>query len=267
MTIAPVTPLRPVRKLISLIPDTDLSRLLAAAFDMAKTDPRILEMIDRDRDAYALGKKKERLEDAAWLMSRGSPFQGFDLEVEENWASSLDLGAGRPRMPAILVLVFILYRGFRRGFKDRDTATDLAESRTLEVVLANSNISMPGASTIIDNANAVQTATLEFILDVQISQAVHEGLDDFKHLTFDSTKVEANSAFPTDSGLIIGMLERVEHMLLKLGDYGISLRLPSAMTRMIKVVRDLHKQIQLSCGKKNSAKKRVKLSAHSQICG
>jgi hypothetical protein len=118
---------------------------------------------------------------------------------------------------------------------------------------------MPGASTIIDNANAVQVATREFIVDAQIRQVLREGLDDFKNLTFDSTKVEANSTFPTDSGLIAGLLERAEHMLRLLADHGIKLQLPAITASAIKMIRDLHKQIQLSCGKKNSANKRVKL--------
>ena len=259
MPMATVTLLRPIHKLIPIIPDTDLSRLLAAAYALVAAEPRILELIDSDRDAYALAKKKERLEDDTWLKSRGSPLQGFDVGEDANWATGLELGTGRPRMPAILVLIFILYRGYRRGFKDRDTATDLAESRTLEIVLANLALSMPGASTIIDNANAVLPETLEFILDAQLRQVLREGLDDFDKLTFDSTKVEANSKFPTDSGLIMGLVERAEHMLRLLADHGIKLRLPAAMDRMIKTIRDLHKQIQLSCGKKNSKQKRVKL--------
>ena len=109
-------------------------------------------------------------------------------------------------MPAILVLTFVLCRGYFGGFKDRQTATNLAESRTLEIILANLGLSMPGASTIIDNGNALRPATLEFIVDAQIRQALRENLDDFKKLTFDSTKVEANSSWPTDSGLIMGLV-------------------------------------------------------------
>ncbi len=259
MSMGNVTPLRPIRKLIPLIPDSDVSRLIAEAYALAASEPRILELIDSDRDAYAISKKRDRLEDQAWLSSRGSLLPGFDDEVDANWATDLELGSGRPRMPAILVLTFILCRGYFGGFKDRKTATNLAESRTLEIVLANLGINMPGASTIIDNANAVQTATLEFIVDAQIRQVLFEGLDDFKKLTFDSTKVVANSTFPTDSGLIAGLLERAEHMLRLLADHGITLRLPAITGIAVKTIRDLHQQIQLSCGKKNGAKKRVKL--------
>ena len=259
MPASTVTPLRPIRKLIPLIPDTDLSRLIAEGYALAASEPRILEMIDRDRDVHALAKKKARIEDQAWVTARGLSLQGFDATEDANWASNLELAAGRPRMPAILVLTFVLCRGYFGGFKDRETATNLAESRTLEIVLANLGLSMPGASTIIDNGNALRPATLEFIVEAQIRQALRENLDDFKKLTFDSTKVEANSAWPTDSGLIVGLVVRAEHMLRLLADHGITIRLPAVMNEIIKTIKDLHKQIQLSSGKKNSAKKRAKL--------
>lgn len=259
MTTATVMPLRPVRKLIPLIPDTDLSRLIAEGYALAAAEPLILEMIDRDRDTYALAKKKARLEDHAWAMARGIALNGFDVTEDKSWATDLELAPGRPRMPAILVLTFILCRGYYGGFKNRETATMLAESRTLEIVLANLGLRMPGASTIIENGNAVRPATLEFIVDAQIRQALREALDDFKKLTFDSTKVEANSTFPTDSGLIMGLAVRAEHMLRLLADHGITLRLPAAMDEILKTIKVLHKEIQLSSGKKNSAKRRAKL--------
>lgn len=259
MLMTTVTPLRAVRKLIPLIPDTDLSRLIAEGFAMAEAEPLILEMIDRDRDAYALGKKRARLEDQAWLLSRSPPLPGFDFTDDRDWSVDLELASGRPRMPAIMVLIFILCRGYYGGFKNREAATMLAESRTLEIVLVNLDLLMPGASTIIDNANAVRIATLEFIVDAQIRQALREGLDDFKELTFDSTKVEANSAIPTDSGLIMGLVVRAEHMLRLLADHGIKLHLPAIMAEMIKDIKNLHKHIQLSSGKKNSENTRAKL--------
>lgn len=259
MLVSTITPLRPVRKLIPLIPDTDLSRLIAEGFAIAEAEPLILEMIDCDRDAYALAKKRVRLEDEAWLLSRSPSLPGFDVTDDRDWSVDLELASGRPRMPAIMVLIFILCRGYYGGFKNREAATMLAESRTLEIVLANLGVLMPGASTINDNANAVRVATLEFIVDAQLRQVLREGLDDFKELTFDSTKVEANSAFPTDSGLIMSLVVRAEHRLRLLADHGIKLHLPVIMAETIKDIKNLHKQIQLSSGKKDSKKKRTKL--------
>ena len=71
MTKATIFPLGPARKLVSLLPDTDLSRLLAETFALAAAEPQVLAMIDRDRDAAALQKKQARCENAAWYAARG----------------------------------------------------------------------------------------------------------------------------------------------------------------------------------------------------
>lgn len=250
---------RPTRKLLSHVPETDLSRLLAEVFALAASEPKLLEMIDRDRDAYALRKKKERIEDRVWLESQGRPLPGFDISADADWADELDLDVGRPRMPAILVLIFIAIRGYLGGFKDRKTLTMLLESKTLEIVLVNLNHPLPGASTILDNVNVVSATTQSAILDAQIGKAMREGLDDFTKVTADSTGVEANSIWPTDSGTIAGLAARSEHLLRELATFGITLRLPAIVRKLVADVSILHKQIQLTSGKKDSAIKRKRL--------
>lgn len=261
MSLATVSPLRPTRKLLSLVPDTDLSRLLAETFALAAAEPVLLEMIDRDRDAAALGKKRARLEDQSWYQSRGKPLPGFSVDKDDHhWSDDMELGAGRPRMPAQMVLLFLVLRGYLGGFKDRKVAMTLQESTTVQVCMVSLGYaSLPGASTMIDNANAVNVATLEAVLDAQIRQALREKLDDFKKLTGDSTDVEANSAWPTDSSLILGLALRCERLIRLLEGEGILLKLPAVMGPILGEIRDLNKQIQLSSGKKDGAKKRAKL--------
>lgn len=260
MTTIKLASVRPVTKLIpQQIPDTDFSRLIGEGLDLGERNPQILDAIDRDRDRLALEKKKERLIDQDWLASRGTCLPGFDVTDNPNWMAGLELGLGRERMPAIMVLLFILIRGYHGGLKDRKTLSNLLESRTLDIVLASFNLSMPGASTILDNVNAVSVATLELILDAQIVAVLCEGLDDFKTLTFDSTSVTGNTAFPTDSGTIKGLAFRAEHLLRSLATHGITIKLPAIMCALLTAISDHHKQIQLSCGKKNSAKLRGKL--------
>ncbi len=207
-----VTLLRPVYKLIPLIPDSDLSGLLRVGFELADTEPRLLERIEKDLDAYAIEKKKRRLEDRAWLESRRTPLPGFDVSEDGSWKNNLNLGIGRPRMPAVLVLLFILIRGYLGGFKNKKVTMLLIESRTLEICLRNLGYKLPGFSTIIDNVNAVQPSTLDAFHDAQLRLAVQERLDDFKELTFDSTDVKANSAWPTDSSLMMKLSLRAVHL-------------------------------------------------------
>lgn len=260
MPSATVTPLRPVTKLVPLVPESDLSAILAETFALADAEPRLLDLIDRDRDAHATAKKKVRLEDRAWLAARATaPLPGLDVSVEARWLDDVELAVGRPRLPAICVLLFLVLRGYLGGFKDRKVAMLLLESRTIEICLAGLGIALPGASTLIDNINAVRVSTLEAILDAQVRQVRREGLDDFKELTFDSTKVKANSAWPTDSGIITGLIFRAEHLIRLLADQGILLRLPAAMETIMATAKELNKQIQLSAGKKDSKEKRAKL--------
>jgi Transposase DDE domain len=259
MTEAKLLPISAARKLFQYVPDTDLSRLVAVSLALAKSHPYLLDMIERDLDAMAIAKKKDRLEDQAWRQSRSRLLKGFDLTADDDWLDHLEVGTGRPRTPAIVVFLFLALRGWFGGFKDRKVATLLAESQTIDLCLTSLGCKLPGASTLIDNANAVSNATREAILNVQIHTAKSERLDTFESLTFDSTKVEANSAFPTDSILIMGLVERAEHGLRLLADHGIKVNLPQVMKTIAIDIRLLNKEIQLSSGKKNSAKKRGKL--------
>ncbi len=259
MTEVKIASLYPIVKLIPQIPDTDLSRLISEGVALGQANPRILTAIDRDRDAVALQKKRARIEDSEWLNVHGMRPLYLDAVESSDGLDGLELGIGRERMPAIMVLVFILIRGYFGGFKDRKTATTLAESRTIEILLMNFGIRMPGASTILDNVNLVTPTTLELIVDAQIKRAIFEGLDDFKTLVFDSTACAGNTAWPTDSGTIMGLSFRGEHLLRSLDKHGITIRLPAVVQVMLATIAELHKKIQLSAGKKDSAKTRGKL--------
>lgn len=264
MTEATLTQSRANHKLISFLPETDLSRLAAEGYALAQAEPCILEMIDQDRDAFALNKKKERLEDKVWFMSQGRSLPGFDIDSDEEWADRLELFSGRTRMPAELVLIFILIRGYLGGFKDKKTAMILAESKTLEIILSNLDLRLPGASTILDNINPIRLETLEFIMDAQIRYARTANLDTFRKLTVDSTSVEANSIWPTDSGTIVGLATRAENLLRGLSKFGISLNLPVIAKQHLADMDILHKQIQMSSGKKDSATKRKRY--YKKLC-
>jgi hypothetical protein len=256
MTEVKIASLIPIVKLIPHIPDTDLSSLIADTLALGHANPHILESIDLDRDVVALEKKKERMEDRHWLRSHSQPVLGLDDDESLEGLSVVRLGFGRERMPAMVVLVFLSLRGYFGGYKDRKTSTALAESRTLEILFMNFGMKMPGASTILDNINAVTPATLELILDAQIKLASFEKLDDFKEILVDSTHCAGNTAWPTDSGTIAGLSIRGEHSLRSLAKHGIKIKMPAVQQSMLVTIEEIHKNIQLSAGKKDSAKKR-----------
>ena len=256
MTEVKIAPLSPIVKLFPHIPDTDLSFLISEALAIGQANPAILEAIDLDRDVVALEKKRMRMEDSHWLRSHGQPGLGLDDDESLEGLSVVRLGVGRERMPALVVLVFLSLRGYFGGYKDSKTATTLAESRTLEILFVNFGMKMPGASTILDNINALTPATLDLILDAQIKLATFEKLDDFKELVVDSTHCAGNTVWPTDSGTIAGLSIRGEHLLRSLAKYGIRIKMPAVQQSMLGTIEEIHKNIQLSAGKKDSAKKR-----------
>ncbi len=256
MTEVKIASLIPIVKLIPLLPDTDLSGIICETLAIGHSNPAILEAIDLDRDIVALEKKRVRMEDNHWLRSHGQPGLGLDDEESLEGLSVVRLRTGRERMPAMVVLVFLSLRGYFGGYKDSKTATTLAESRTLEILFMNYGMKMPGASTILDNINAVTPATLELILDAQIKLAAFEKLDDFKELVVDCTHCAGNAAWPTDSGTIAGLSIRAEHLLRSLVKHGIRIKMPAVQQSMLGTIEEIHKNIQLSAGKKDSAKKR-----------
>ena len=87
--------------------------------ELAGFAPQIIEAIEKDLDAHAREKKKLRLEDRRFFEGRTAE---LDIEEENILAAELNLGAGRPRMPA--------YAGIRvrddsrvSGFVDHETGT------------------------------------------------------------------------------------------------------------------------------------------------
>ena len=250
--------LQPVAHLFSSAPDTYFSELIKEGIQLAKTNPQLLEMISNDLDKRSLEKKRERLEDQAWCNNQTIPILGMDTSSDED--NILQLSQGRPRMPPLVVLVFLLLRGYLGGIKKKKTLMTLIESQSLKIFLTNSGCKMPRASTVLDNINAVSVKTLEEIHDAQIKLVIMEDLDDFKHLTVDSTSIASNSAWPVDSVLIMKLVCRIVNLIESLSKHGVSpLKIKDIVNTMINEIKELNKTIQFSTGKKNSAKKRKKL--------
>lgn len=258
MTVASVAPRRTAPQLlIWSAPDSDIARLIDEVDALAQRKPAILTMIERDLDARGLAKKRLRVADRRWREARNARLPG--LGDEDDGADATALCDGRPRMPAILVLVFVVLRGYLGGFKDRKVQSQLADSMALAVFLRSHGYELPGASTLVDNTNAVSDAVLTYVMDLQIQRAKDEGLDDFEEVTCDSTAVAANSRWPSDSGTITTLLRRAEHNLTWLREHGVTVRWREVVGSLVGTAEGIHKQIQLTTGKKNGARRRKTL--------
>jgi hypothetical protein len=239
------------------VPDTDFRDLVAETLMLAKYRPDILASIEADQDAHALQKKELRLADQKFYAEQTAPLPGLCSEPRDT-AGPSDLDVGRPRLPAECLLVFLMIRGYLGSVSDQKAYVFLRESMTLHDYLHDRGLRLPGKSTLVENLNLVGEKTLEKIHRAQLAMAEEEGLDDFKELTIDSTSVKANSAWPTDGKMILGLMERVFRMGKNLKKFGLPTFNSGHVPRWFKEIGKIEFGICLNAGKAHSKRKMTK---------
>ena len=213
--------LKPLNLLCLELPDSDFARFLDQIDGFISRYPEILPAIDEDLDAHGREKKKWRLLDKRWEQ------RGHCVKIEgaEHWPEidpeDLELKQGRPRMPAAVVFMFMMIRAYAGGAASQEFQDLTGESITVYMLLRHHDMSMPGVSTINENLNAVSNKTRRMIHRKQIQYARAEDLDDFAEMTIDSTAVRANSAWPTDSLIILKLIARIWRIGSALEDYDV----------------------------------------------
>lgn len=268
--------LQPINLLFLNNPGSELSHYLEEANTLVCREPVILTKIDADLDTHGKIKKKKRILDKKWELSQSRKLPHIVIEESEISVDDLRLQGGHPRMEAYLVYMFLMLRGFLGGVKSRKFQLFLTESKTVELLIYHCNIEVkPGYSTISENIDAVSNETIGFIFDAQIRMIIDEGFDDFKDLTIDSTSVSANSAWPTDSGILLGLVTRLFRGGKKLHKFGISDISDRRFPNIIKTMKELHKGISMTVKKPGSKSKRKEKykkllkeagSAHKAFC-
>jgi hypothetical protein len=252
----PLYPFRPIAYLFLDPVDSDLRAFLEEAHALIQGCPPLVEAVERDLDAHALRKKAVRAADAQWLAAQTLRLPGMPAPAPEPDHASV-LQQGRPRTPGYVVLNALLLRGyFGAGFKSCDVATMMQESITLRVFFQNLGMSLPGCSTLTELVNAVSNETRLLILDAQTARVLGLGWDDFTVMLQDSTHVEGNTAWPTDSRLLVALtarLVRVGAALPKLGLPVIDLPL---VRRHLGVMTTLDREIDMMQGKRGQSRTR-----------
>lgn len=235
---------------------SDLSHFVDQAIEISQRDPHILHQIEQDLDIHGLKKKALRDADRRYFERLNPSFNSMaDLQLTE--VCSRELEDGRPRMPAIVVFVLLLLRGWIGGPKSGYFQLVLRESITLHRFFEAHDFQVPGASTIADNVNAVREKTLNRILCCELGYAKEAGLDAFEDLIADSTAVSANSKYPTDSGLLgalairmTGLFDRLKKLKLGFPDW--TRRALARRSKEVAEEIELHaKRIGMLSGKKN----------------
>jgi hypothetical protein len=237
------------------VPDTDLRDFLDEVDQLARFAPEIVEEIEKDLDAHGREKKRLRQDDRKFLESQTADLPEWEIEERGILTEDLRLETGRPRMPGYVVYVFLMLRGFLGELSSKSARRLLLESMSLHGLLQDRGLSMPGSTTILENVNAVSHPTRELIFDRQIALITKEGLDDFKKTTLDSTSVSANSSWPTDGKILIGLLGRVHALGQKLEGFGLKNFRKGWVPRCLREMHELEFQICLNAGKANSRRK------------
>ena len=268
--------LKPVNLICLNNPGSEFSYYLEEAHVLVSREPLILRKIEEDLDRYGQNKKRMRILDKRWESSQSLQLPNISIKESEISPDDLRLQGGHPRMDAYLVYMFLMIRGFLGGVKNSLFKLFLQESKTMELLSSYSNLSkLPGFSTISENINAVSNQTRQFIFDAQIRVIMDEGFDDFKDLTVDSTSVSANSAWPTDSGIILGLVNRLFNRGKKLHKFGIADISDRRFPNIIMIIKQLHKEISLTVRKPKSKSNRKKkyrkllkesIKAHKAFC-
>ena len=241
--------------LFSIVPDVELREILDKAAVVYNQHPEIERCILRDQEAAAMEKRKVRDADRRWLLQHTDMLSGSFGEASVEAMADRPLGTGCPRMAPMLGYVLAILRGTWGSVTDQVAQERLRDSVTLRMFLEAHGLELPARSTIHENLNVISEQTLELILAAQLTLALDEGLDDFSRYFQDSTAVEANSRWPTDSGLLNRALHRAFHYGRKLGELGLPAFRRWTMPRWLRSVRRIDFEINTAAGKRDSGRK------------
>lgn len=252
----PASPFSPITSLFLDPVNSDLYAFLEEVHALIKQFPSLVEAVEKDLDAHGLRKKAVRVADAEWLANRTLHLPGMP-EPAQNPDKSLVLMKGRPRTSGFVALTALLLRGYSgAGFKSADVTSAMVESITLRVFFTNLGVKMPGRSTLTELVNAVSNETRLLVLDAQVSRALRLNLDDFDTFLQDSTHVGGNTAWPTDSRLMVDLVSRLIRVGEGLERVHLSpIECGGIRKRLQKMVR-FNREIEFSHGKRDGKRTR-----------
>lgn len=259
----PPSPFSPIVPLFLEPVDSDLRAFLTEVHALVEGAPRLVEAVEADLDAHALRKKATREADKAWLANQTLSLPGMPEPADQPDKPKV-LDQGRPRTSGYVVLVALLLRGYwGSGFKFSAVSTNMVESITLRVFFTNLGIKMPGRSTLTELVNAVSISARQLVLDAQVARALGLGLDDFRTFLQDSTHVDGNTAWPTESRLMVDIVARIIRIGKSLNRVGLAPIECGGIRKRLEKMSKLDRNIGFSYGKKDG--KRVRRRQYEKL--
>lgn len=240
--------------LLLTVPETDFSIQMNTAIRLYEKHPEIKSSIIADQDRHAKQKKAIREKDKLWLRSRQPSL--IETTASEIDANELALNTGRPRMNPLVAYTFLWARGALGGPKNSEVQSALNESTTLNIFLMNQGIRMPGASTVVEQLNAISAETRALIHQAQLQQSLEDDLDDFNNYAIDSTASKGNSEHPVESKLMTCLVARIFHLGCCLEKFGIKNMHERNFPYTIEQMKAISKKVAFDTGKKGSQGRR-----------
>jgi hypothetical protein len=195
--------------------ESDLSTPIKEAIILWYDHPEIEERINVDITLESSIKKENRLIDKKFSQQLSPILESSDGNTMLDDFECIEVGLyeikdGRPRLlTAFGVYLFWVLHGYLGSFNKVKTYGRMQDSSFLNDLLRRLGMSgVPSVQCLNDYMNLLSMDTIEYIFYSHIEYVEKHGLTSLMHLLGDSTFLEANSEFPTDSNLIYRLVQK-----------------------------------------------------------
>ena len=132
---------------------SDFGNFLRECRQFWEETPLVREAVDKDLRADALASKHERQRQGQDALLESAPLWDSEEVGGLPQACSLELETGRPRMPAKMVFLFCMIRGWFGSVCSAKVRDWIIESNTLGCILAEHGMRRPGITTILERTS------------------------------------------------------------------------------------------------------------------
>ena len=192
-------------------PSTELKDIFLEGLKLLQFDPSILDRIACDIDKAAKEKKMMRLADQAWYEQLNGTFPGCEslCAAVDFDSAKLCLFEGRPRLlDPESVFLLMMCRAHLDSVTSKQAVDRMKDSILIQTYFEALGMKLPSANTVLDNINAVTNETRETIFKSQMRMIMESGFDSMELVTMDSFSISGNTEWPTDSRIMMKLLER-----------------------------------------------------------
>lgn len=267
MAVLTLTSQMDSRNRVLCSPDTELKEIVLEALRLMDFDANIRKVVRRDLDHAALAAKKQRLIASAESIAATPALEGLGAPTVEEFEAlapeDLVLNSGRPRaLDGEAALIVAMCRAHLGSLTANAAVDRIRDSIAVRAYFATSG--MPCRSAMHGWVNCISEESYEYIMNAQLRMIQKEGLDDFTEVTADSFSVWADTAWPTDSNMILRLLSRAWHYADKLPRFDLPTFSTTYIPLWLQRIRELDRHIAFAAGKPHSKRKIRRL--YRQLC-